>query len=168
MRSYADMLIQLARCKFYTVGPLHTVMSAILYWYAPVSSKRPVGERLHSHSEPVQNRFKTRMVRNSEPDIGPIRKRAIPFPYEQKRQIQFRSTFRTCWVSTGAHKCISLTLSQYIRETLFSSRSSCVFFRHKLLNFNLSEPPNSFFEVILPMFFLSSSSRNFLPFDDCQ
>ena len=37
-------------------------------------------------------------------------------------------------------------------ETLFSCRSACVFiiiiiiiFRHKLLNFNLSEPPNSFF-----------------------
>ena len=24
-------------------------MNAILYWYAPVRSKRPVGERLHSH-----------------------------------------------------------------------------------------------------------------------
>ena len=49
LRSYADMLIQLARCKFFTVGPLHTAMSAILYWYSPVRSKRPAGERLHSH-----------------------------------------------------------------------------------------------------------------------
>ena len=35
-------------------------------------------------SEPVQNRFKIRMVRKSEPEIGSVRKRTIPFPYEQK------------------------------------------------------------------------------------
>ena len=35
-------------------------------------------------SEPVQNRFKIRMVRKSEPEIGPVRKRTIPFPYEHK------------------------------------------------------------------------------------
>ena len=129
------MLIQLARCKFYTVGPLYTTMSAIFDWYALVRSKRPVGEKLHSHrgietkpSEPVQNRFKIRMVQKSEPEIEPVCKRTIPFPYEHKRQVQFRSTFRTCWVSTGTRKCISLTLSQYIRETLFSCRSACVFF----------------------------------------
>ena len=119
------MLIQLARCKFYTVGPLHmamTRMSAILYWYAPVHSERPVGKKLHSHrgyknkpSEPVQNRFKIRMVRKIEPEIGLVRKRTIPFPYEQKRQVQFRSIFRTCWVSTGTRTCISLTLTQYIK-----------------------------------------------------
>ena len=34
--------IQLARCKFYTVGTFHTAMVTILYWYAPVRSKRPV------------------------------------------------------------------------------------------------------------------------------
>ena len=28
---------------------MHTVMSVVLCWYAPVHSKRPVGERLHSH-----------------------------------------------------------------------------------------------------------------------
>ena len=53
-------------------------------------------------------------------------KRTVPFPYEQKRQVQFRSTFRICWVSTDKHKCISLTklvtISQYIRETLFYCR----------------------------------------------
>ena len=127
MRSCADMLIQLARCKFYTGGPLHTAMNAILRWYALVCSKRQVGERLHSHrgirnksSEPVQNRFKIRMVRKkSEPEVGLVCKRTIPFPYEHKRQVQFRPTFRTSWVSTGTRKCISLTLSQYIRETLF-------------------------------------------------
>ena len=79
-------------------------------------------------SEPVQNRFKIRIVRKSEPEIGPVRKRTIPFPYEQKRQIQFRSTFRTCWVSTSTCTYISLTLSQYIRKNLFSCRGACVLF----------------------------------------
>ena len=81
----------------------------------------------HKPSGPVQNRFKVRMVRKSEPEFGLVRKSTIPFPYEQKRQVQFRSIFRTCWVSTGTHKCISLTLSQHIRETLLSCRSACVF-----------------------------------------
>ena len=38
-------------------------------------------------SEPVKNRFKIQMVWKSEPEIGPVRKRTIPLPYEQKRQI---------------------------------------------------------------------------------
>ena len=32
-------------------------------------------------SEPIQNRFKIRMVRKSELEIGPVRKRTIPLPY---------------------------------------------------------------------------------------
>ena len=66
-------------------------MSAIFYWYALVRSKREVGEKLHfaqgyrnKPSEPIQNRFKIRMVRKSEPEIEPVRKRYIPFSYEQK------------------------------------------------------------------------------------
>ena len=72
-------------------------------------------------SKPVQKRFKIRMVRKSEPEIRAVRKRTIPFPYEQKRQVQFRFTFRTCWVSTGTRKCIPLTLSQYISEIAYCS-----------------------------------------------
>ena len=77
--------IQLARCKFYTVGTFHTAMVTILYWYAPVRSKRPV-ERGCIHtvqgyrnkpSEPFQNRFKIRVEWKSEPEIGPFRKRTI-------------------------------------------------------------------------------------------
>ena len=92
LQSYADMLIQLAECKFYTAGPLHTAMSAILYWYALVRSKRPVGEKLHSQrgikANPGNrslNRFKIRMVPKSEPEIGPVHKRTIPFPFAQKK-----------------------------------------------------------------------------------
>ena len=86
--------IQLARCKFYTVGTFHTTMATILYWYAPVRSKRPVGREVaftqgyrNKPSEPFQNRFKIRVVWKSEPEIGPFRKRTIPFRYEQKRQV---------------------------------------------------------------------------------
>ena len=38
-------------------------------------------------SEPFQNRFKIRGVWKSEPEIGPFRKRTIPFRYEHKRQV---------------------------------------------------------------------------------
>ena len=109
-------------------------------------------------SELVQNKSKIWVIRKSKPKIGPVRIRTIQFPCEQKRQVQFRSTFRTCWVSTGTRKCISLTklvtLSQYIRETLFSCW--CFFiFRNKLLNFNFSEPQNSFFKNLITVNFFN-------------
>ena len=89
-------------------------------------------------SEMVQNRSRIRVVRKSKPEIGPVHKRTVPFPVNRKRQVQFRPTFRTWWVSTGTYKCISLTklvtLSKYIRETLFSCR--CFFiFRNKPYEF---------------------------------
>ena len=91
----------------------------------------------------------------------------VPFPCEQKRQVQFRSTFLTCWVSTGARKSILLTklvtLSQYIRETLFSCQCFLIF-RNKLLNFNLSE---LFFSNFITDV-LISLTINFLPFGDGQ
>ena len=93
-------------------------------------------------SEPVQNRFKIRMLRKREQEFGPVRKRTIPFPYERKRQVQFRSS-------------TSHLLFPSILEKLCFAAGVPVFFfifRHELLNFNLSEPPNSF-EIILPMFF---------------
>ena len=86
--------IQLARCKFYTAGTFHTAMITILYWYAPVCSKKPVGREVaftqgyrNKPSEPFQNRFKIRVVWKSEPEIEPFRKRTIAFRYEQKRQV---------------------------------------------------------------------------------
>ena len=86
---------------------------------------------------------------------------------EQIRQAQLSSTFRTCWVSTGTRKYISLTelvtLSQYIRETLFYCRCFLIF-RNKLLNFNFSEPQNSFFKTMLPMFFLNFFNHKLPPF----
>ena len=149
----------IGQMQFYTVALLHTAISATLYLYAPVRSKRPVGARLHSHRGAETNPANRSRIASkfgwygkSELEIGLVRKRTIPFPYEQKRQVQFRSTFWTCWLSTGTYKCISLILSQYIRETLFFCRNASSFL-NKLLNFNLSEPQNSFFEIILPVFF---------------
>ena len=144
--------MQILCISFHFIGPVHTAMGAIAYCSALVRSKKPVGRGVaftqeygKKYSELVQNRPKIRVVRKSKPEIGPVRKRTVLFPCEQKRQVQFRSTFRTCWVSTGARKCISLTLSQYIRETLLSCRVFFFIFRKKFLNFNLSEPQNSFF-----------------------
>ena len=118
--------IQLARCKFYTVGTFHTAMVMILYWYAPVRSKRPVRREVaftqgyrNKPSEQFQNRFKIRVVWKSEPEIGPFDKHTIPFQYEQERQVCSGPLSGTCWVSMGTRKCISLTISRYSRETLF-------------------------------------------------
>ena len=132
------MLIKLARCKFYTVCPLYTAISATFYWwYALVCSKRPVGEKLHSHrgieTNPVnQSRTGSKFGWYGKVNQKSSRFTNVPFYSHMNKktgpvQVQFRSTFRTCWFSTVTRKCISLTLSQYIRETLFSCRSACSF-----------------------------------------
>ena len=64
-----------------------------------------------------------------------------------------------------AHASAFHLLSPSILEKL--SYLAC-FFKHKLINFNLSEPANSFFAIILPMFFLISLTINFLHFGDSQ
>ena len=68
------------------------------------------------------------------------------------------------------HKCISftelVTLSQYIRETLFSCRCFLTF-RNKLSKFNFSEPQNSFFLIYYRCFF-EFLFLNLLPFGDGQ
>ena len=118
-------------------------------------------------SELVQNRSKIRVVQKSKPEIGPVHKRTVPFPCEQKRQVQFRSTFRTCWVFTGTRKCISLTklatLSQYIRETLLSCRCFMIFW-NSLLNLISVSPQTLVFKFLLPMLFLISLTIKLCPF----
>ena len=87
--------IQLARCKFYTVGTFHMAMVTILYWYAPVRSKRPVGSEVaftQGRGIETNPANRSRIDSNSggmesEPEIGPFRKRTIPFRYEHKRQV---------------------------------------------------------------------------------
>ena len=70
----------------------------------------------------------------------------LPFHFRMNRK--GRSTVQNCWVSTGTRKYISLTelvtLSQYIRETLFSYQCFLIS-GNKLSKFNFSEPQNSFF-----------------------
>ena len=89
--------IQLARCKFDTVGTFHTAMVTILYCMVrsgPFQKACRERDCIHTGqgyrnkpSEPFQNRFKIRVVWKSEPEIGPFRKRIIPFRYEHKRQV---------------------------------------------------------------------------------
>ena len=97
----------------------------------------------------------------------PEEKRTVPFQcVNRKRQVQFRSTFGNCWVSTGTRKCILFTkLSQYIRETLFPYWCFLIF-RNKLSNFNFSEPQNSFFfsNFITNVFFLNFFNHKLSPF----
>ena len=143
-----------------SVGPVHMAMGAIEYWSALDRFKKPVGREVaftrvwKKSTELVQNTSKIWLVWKSKPEIGPVSKGTVLFPCEQKRQVQFRSTSRTCWVSTGTRKCISLTkvvtVSQYIRETLFPCQ--CFFiFKNKRLNF--SEPQNSSFRFYYRRYF---------------
>ena len=122
---------------------------------------------MEKSSEPVQNRPKIRLVRKSEPEIGRVRKPTVPFPYEQKRQVQFRSTVRNCWVSTGTRKCISLTelvtLSWYIRETLFSCRCFLIF-RNKVLNLISVSPKTLSFSSFITDVFSNFSYHKRSPF----
>ena len=177
LRSYADMLIQLARYKFYTVGPLHTAMSAILYWYAPVPSNKAGRRKVvftqgyrNKSSKQVQNRIKIQMVRKSESEIGPVCKRTIPFHMNTTGR---SSSGPLSGLSgfLGVHPSGFHLLSLSILEKLsFPAELSVFFFifRHKLLNFNLSEPLNSFFELYYPCFFFNFFNHNFLPFGDGQ
>ena len=118
-------------------------------------------------SEPVQNRFKIWMVRKSEPEIEPVRKRTIPFPYEQKGRstsgpLSGRAGF--LWV----HESAFHLLSPSILEKLTFPAEVAVFFsifRHKLLNFNLSEPPNSIFlKLHYLCFFFNFFNHTLCPF----
>ena len=138
-----------------SVGPDHTAMDAIAYWSAVVRSIKPVGREVaftqgYGKNPANWSRIGPKFGWYGKVNQKPSRFTNVPFhsPVNRKRQVQFRSTFRTCWVSTGTHKCISLTklvtLSLYIRETLFSCWCFSIF-RNKLLNFNFSEPQNPLF-----------------------
>ena len=151
----AWMLIQLARCKFYTVSPLHTAMSAILYWHALVRSKRPVGERLYSHRGMETNPANRSRIGSKFGWYGKVNQKSgrlgnVPFHSHVNKK--GRSSSGPLSGLVGLLQARASTfhlLSPSILEklSLFSCRSACVFmiFRHNLLNFNLSEPPNSFF-----------------------
>ena len=159
LRSYADMLIQLARCKFYTVGPLHTAMSAILYWYAPVRSKRPVGARLHSRrgieTNPVnRSRIGSKFGLYGKANQKSGRFANVPFHSHMNKKASPVQVHFPDLLGFYGYTQVHFTYSLPVYYSLFLPKCLCFFiFRYKLLNFNLSEPPNSFFEIILPMFF---------------
>ena len=155
------MLIQLARCKFYTVDPLHTAMSAIFYLYALVHSKRLVGEKLHSHR-------KTNLVNRSRIGskfgwYGKMNQKSSRFanvPFHSHMNKKGRSSSGPLSGPAGFLRehasAFHLLFPSILEKISFPAEEPVFFFifRHKLLNFNLNEPPNSFFEFILPMFFL--------------
>ena len=75
-------------------------------------------------SGPFQNRSRNWAVRKSEPEIGTRRYRTVPLSCEQKQYDtipfcsgvnrktgQFKPTFRTCLVSTGDTKLVSMITS---------------------------------------------------------
>ena len=171
MRSYADMRIQLARCKFFTVGPLHTVMSAIL-----CRSKRPVGERLHSHRGIETNPANRSRIGSKFGWYGKVNQKSGRFsnvPFHSRINIEGRSNSGPLsglpWF-LRVHASAFHLLSPSILEKLSFPAEVPVFFfifRHKLLNLNLSEPPNSFFEIILPItccFFFNFFNHKLSPF----
>ena len=134
-------------------APLHTAMGAILYCYALVRSKRPVGSGVaftQGYGKNPANLFRIGAKFGWYGKVNQKSDRFANVPFHSRMNRKGRSTFRTCWISTGTHKCISLTklvtLSHYIRETLFYCR--CFFiFKNKLLNFKFSEPQNSVVEI---------------------
>ena len=161
LRSYADMLIQLARCKIYTVGSLHTTMSAILYWYTPVSSKRPVGEKLYSHRSIETNTANQSRIGSKFGWYGKVNQKSsrfanVPFHSHMNKKGRSRSGILSGHAGfPRVHASAFHLLSPSILEKLSFPAKVPVFFifSHNILNFNLSELSNSFIEIILPMFF---------------
>ena len=104
-------------------------MGAIAYWSALVCSKKPVGREVAFTQGYGKNPANWSRIYPKFGWYGKVNQKSgrfanvpFPFPCERKRQVQFRSTFRTCWVSTGTCKCISLinlvTLSLCMLEKL--------------------------------------------------
>ena len=137
--------IQLTRCKLYTVGTFHTAMVTILYWYAPVHSKRPVGGEVaftQGYRNKPREPRKIWVVWKSEPEIRPFRKCTIPFWYEHKRQV-CSGPLSGLAGFLRVHASAFHLLSPSILEKLFFPAGVFFIFRNELSNFNLSEPQNS-------------------------
>ena len=155
MRSYAGMLIQLARCKFYTVGPLHTAMSAILYWYAPVRSKRPVGEKLHSHKGIKTNPANRSRIGSKFGWYGKVNQKSGRFanvPFHSHMNKKGRSSSGPLSGPAGflrVHASAFHLLSPSILEKLSFHAEVPVFFYFytKASKFNLSEPKTLFLKL---------------------
>ena len=87
-----------------------------LFRCVPVRPKKWHGDGLRSYGYrkksrgPFQNRSRNWAVRKSEPETGTARYLTVPFSWEQKIRSS-RSTFRTCLVSTGDIKLVSMITS---------------------------------------------------------
>ena len=134
-------------------------MDAILYWYGPVRSKRPVGreEGMEKSRKSVQNRSKIRVVlRKNEPDIGSIRKSTVPFCMNGKGRSSsgpLSGTVGFLGVHTSAFHLLSWLLSPSILEKLSFHAGVFFIFRNKLSKFNFSAPKTLSFKIYYPCFF---------------
>ena len=108
---------------------------------------------MEKSSKPIQNRSNIRVVRKSEPEIGPVYKPTVSLTHEQKRRVQFRPTVGFIRVHASAFHLLSWLLSPSILEKLSFCTGVFLIFRNKLSKFNFGEPQNSiFFKILLPMF----------------
>ena len=130
-----------------SVGPIHTTMGAIAFWSALVHSKKLVGRKAEftqGYGKNPANWSRICPKFGCKPEIGPVWKCTIPFSCEQKRKVQF--SFHFLQVHASAFHLLSWLLSPSILEQL-SFLSVFLILRNKLLNFNFSEPQNSFFII---------------------
>ena len=177
MQSYADVNLfnwPDANLCISVVGPVHTAIECDCILVRSGPFQKPVGREIAFTQWYGRNPANWSGICPKFRWYGKVNQKSgsftnVPFHsrVNRKTQVQFRSTFLTCWVSTGTRKCISLTklvtLSQYIRETLFSYRCFLIF-RNKLLNFNFSEPQNSFLFNFITDFFFNFPNHKLSPF----
>ena len=157
--SYAEMLIQLARRKFYTVGPSHGPEWVFLQVRSGPFQKaggREVAftdEYRNNPSEPVQNRFKIQMVRKNGKKSS--RFANVPFHSHMNRKGRFSSGPPASFprVHASAFHLLSPSILEKLTFPAEMPVFLLLFFRHKLLNFNLSEPPNTFLKLYYLCFF---------------
>ena len=96
--------------------PVHSGLFQKAIWVAYIRTWK-------KSSETFQNRSRNWVVLKSEPEIGPVRRYTVLFPYEHENKSSSGPLSELVWHSQVTHKRISLTKlvspSWYIRETLF-------------------------------------------------
>ena len=122
---------------------------------------------MEKSSKLIQNRSNIRVVRKSEPEIGPVYKPTAPLTHEQKRQVQFRPTCRTVGfirVHASAFHLLSWLLSPSILEKLSFCTGVFLIFENKLSKFYFGEPQNSLFFNFYYRFFSNFFNHKLSPF----
>ena len=126
--------------------PLHTAMGAILYWYAPVCSKRPVGRELHSHRGIETNPANRSRIGSKFGWYGKVDQKSGRFANVRYHSCMNRKGRSSSGPLSGpaaflrVHTSAFHLLSPSILEKRSFPADFFLFFRNKLLNFNLSEP----------------------------